>query len=378
MTRALLALADGTVVEGEAFGATGRATGEVVFNTGMTGYQEVLTDPSYAGQIVALTYPLIGNYGVNIDDVESRQVQVSGFVVHRLADVYSNWRANESLDAFLKRAGVIGISGVDTRALTRRLRHEGVMMGAVSTEESREDLVARVQAHANDYASVDWVRRVTTPQKYTWGPEEADARYRVSVFDCGVKYNILRELAARGVRTTVFPATATADELLENDPDGIFLSPGPGDPDLLGYAVDTVRSVVASGRPVMGICLGNQLLGKAFGGSTFKLPFGHRGANHPVKDLPTGRVVITSQNHGYAIDPATIADADVEVTQINLNDGTVEGLRHKSLPVFSIQYHPEASPGPTDSRFYFEQFLRNIEAQRPSGSQRPAAGRRLK
>ena len=364
MTKAILALADGTVYEGDAFGATGQTSGEVVFNTGMTGYQEVLTDPSYAGQIVTLTYPLIGNYGVNIDDIESRQIQVAGFVVHKLADVYSNWRANESLSDFLQRAGILGISGIDTRALTRRLRHEGVMMGALSTEESTSELQARIQAHQSDYETVDWVKRVTTPERYVWGPDQADAKYRVSVLDCGVKYNILRELGKLGVRTTVFPATSTADELLQDDPDGLFLSPGPGDPDLLGYAVNTVRGVVESGKPVMGICLGNQLLGKAFGGETFKLPFGHRGANHPVKDLLSGRVVITSQNHGYAIDPNSLKDPNIEVTQINLNDGTVEGLRHKELPVFSIQYHPEASPGPTDSRFFFEQFLKNIDAHR--------------
>jgi carbamoyl-phosphate synthase small subunit len=365
---AYLALADGAVFPGTAFGAAGQTTGEVVFNTGMTGYQEVLTDPSYAGQIVALTYPLIGNYGVNADDIESRRVQVSGFVVRELADVYSNWRANESLDSFLKRHGIVGISGVDTRELTRRLRHEGVMMGAIATGDAAatdpNDLIARLREHANAYDSVDWVRRVTTPAPYAWGPDEADARYRISVLDCGVKYNILRELAKLGARTTVFPATATAGELLADDPDGVFLSPGPGDPRLLGYAVETVRAVVETGKPVMGICLGNQLLGGAFGGKTFKLPFGHRGANHPVKDLPSGRVVITSQNHGYALDPDSLTDAAVEVTQINLNDGTVEGLRHKELPVFSIQYHPEASPGPTDSRFFFEQFLRNIDQLR--------------
>jgi carbamoyl-phosphate synthase small subunit len=368
VAKAILALADGFVYEGDAFGAMGRTSGEVVFNTGMTGYQEVLTDPSYAGQIVTLTYPLIGNYGVNSDDIESRQIQVAGFVVHELADVYSNWRANESLGDFLKRAGILGISGIDTRALTRRLRHEGVMMGVLSTEETADELQRRVQAQTGVYESVDWVRRVTTPERYVWGPDEAEAKYRISVLDCGVKYNILRELGKLGARTTVYPATATSADLLEDDPDGVFLSPGPGDPDLLGYAVDTVRGVVESGKPVMGICLGNQLLGKAFGGSTFKLPFGHRGANHPVKDLLSGRVVITSQNHGYAIDPNSLTNSDVEVTQINLNDGTVEGLRHKELPVFSIQYHPEASPGPMDSRLFFEQFLKNIDAQRQRGS----------
>jgi carbamoyl-phosphate synthase small subunit len=364
MKSAILALADGSVFEGTAFGATGQTTGEVVFNTGMTGYQEILTDPSYAGQIVMLTYPLIGNYGINREDIESRLVQVAGFVVRELADVYSNWRATDSLDAFLKANGVVGLTGVDTRALTRRLRHEGVMMGALSTEATADELLAHLSNQTTAYDTVDWVRRVTTPEPYTWGPDERDAKYCVSVLDCGVKYNILRELAKLGVRTTVFPATVSADDLLADNPDGVFLSPGPGDPRLLGYAVDTVRNVVASEKPVMGICLGNQLLGCAFGGRTFKLPFGHRGANHPVKDLPSGRVVITSQNHGYAIDAASITDPAVEVTQINLNDGTVEGLRHRELPVFSIQYHPEASPGPTDSQFFFDRFLQMIEKRK--------------
>ena len=363
--KAILALSDGSWFEGTAFGALGATTGEVVFNTGMTGYQEVLTDPSYAGQIVTLTYPLIGNYGVNTEDVESQRVQVSGFVVRELADVYSNWRANKSLESFLEANNVLGLTGIDTRAVTRRLRNEGVMMGALSTEATGPELVAELQARQGArYDEIDWVRRVTTPTAYTWGPDHADAKYRISVLDCGVKYNILRELAKLGARTTVFPATASADEMLADDPDGIFLSPGPGDPRLLGYAVETVRGLVASEKPVMGICLGNQLLGCAFGGATFKLPFGHRGANHPVKDLLTGRVVITSQNHGYAIDPGTLTDSVVQVTQLNLNDGTVEGLRHKELPVFSIQYHPEASPGPTDSRFFFTDFLKSIDARR--------------
>ncbi|MBC8139175.1 MAG: glutamine-hydrolyzing carbamoyl-phosphate synthase small subunit [Fibrella sp.] len=364
--KAILALADGATFSGTAFGATGETSGEVVFNTGMTGYQEVLTDPSYAGQIVALTYPLIGNYGITNGDEESRRVQVAGFVVRELADVYSNWRAGESLEQFLHSAGVIGITGVDTRALTRRLRHEGVMTGVLAAGDSLDakSLVEQARAKQNEYISVDWVKRVTTPEPYFWGPNEADAKYRVSVLDCGVKYNILRELANVGVRTTVFPATTTADELLASNPDGVFLSPGPGDPEHLGYAVETVQKVLASEKPVMGICLGNQLLGKALGGKTFKLPFGHRGANHPVKDLPTGRVVITSQNHGYALDGDSLSHTDVDITQINLNDGTVEGLSHKTLPVFSIQYHPEASPGPTDSKFYFGRFIQNMDKMR--------------
>lgn len=366
MAKAILVLSDGTVFEGEAFGARATSVGEVVFNTGMTGYQEALTDPSYAGQLLTMTYPLVGNYGINTDDIESRRVQVAGFVVHRLADTYSNWRADNSLDGFLREAGVVGISGIDTRALTRRIRHEGVMMGALSSDLSSAELSAMLSDPERQYGGIDWVRRVTTPEPYAWGPAESEARFRVSLLDCGVKFNILRELARHGIRTTVHPATTTADRLLEDDPDGFFLSPGPGDPALLGYAVDTVRALVDSGKPVMGICLGNQLLGCALGGSTYKLPFGHRGANHPVKDLPTGRVVITSQNHGYALDPETLPADRVEVTQINLNDGTVEGLQLRDRPVFSIQYHPEASPGPMDSRFYFERFTGLLEAERRS------------
>jgi carbamoyl-phosphate synthase small subunit len=361
MAEAILVLSDGSVFRGESFGAHGTTLGEVVFNTGMTGYQEALTDPSYAGQLLTMTYPLVGNYGINADDFESKRVQVAGFVVHELASTYSNWRATGSLSDYLESAGVVGIHGIDTRALTRRIRHEGVMMGALSTEHSAEELRARLDDPQQQYGSVDWVSRVTTDQPYTWGPDEEDARFRVSLLDCGVKFNILRELARHGIRTTVYPAHTPADTLLADNPDGFFLSPGPGDPALLGYAVDTVRTLVHSTKPVMGICLGNQLLGCALGGSTFKLPFGHRGANHPVKDLPTGRVVITSQNHGYALDPGTLPADDVEVTQINLNDGTVEGLRHRHLPVFSIQYHPEASPGPMDSRFYFERFVTLLE-----------------
>lgn len=364
--KAILALADGTVYEGKAFGATGQTTGEVVFNTGMTGYQEALTDPSYAGQILCLTYPLVGNYGINPQDMESRRVQVAGFVVRELADVYSNWRADQSLDSFLQTAGVVGIWGIDTRSLTRRLRHEGVMMGAITTGEmSANDLIASLNDKSHSYDKIDWVKRVTTATPYTWGPSEADAKYRVSVLDCGVKYNILREMANLGIRTTVFPATASADEMLADEPDGVFLSPGPGDPALLGYAIETVKTLIATEKPVMGICLGNQLLGCAVGGTTFKLPFGHRGANHPVKDLPTGRVVITSQNHGYALDANSLPEDAVTVTQINLNDGTVEGLQHKDLPVFSIQYHPEASPGPRDSTFYFQRFVTLMEGIRP-------------
>ncbi len=364
MAKAILALSDGAIFEGKAFGSPGTRLGEVVFNTGMTGYQEVLTDPSYAGQLVALTYPLIGNYGINPDDIESKNIQVAGFVVRELADIHSNWRSQMSLSDYLTEAKITGITGIDTRTLTRRIRHEGVMMGALSTELSGPELISQLQNSTEKYDSIDWVKKVTTSEVYTWGPDEKDARFRVSVLDCGIKFNILRELAALGIRTIVFPATASATELLQDNPDGLFLSPGPGDPALLGYAVQTVQELIASERPLMGICLGNQLVGCALGGTTFKLPFGHRGANHPVKDLPTGKVVITSQNHGYALDRDSLPTDKVTVTQINLNDGTVEGLQHTKLPLFTIQYHPEASPGPRDSQFYFQRFVDLMENRR--------------
>jgi carbamoyl-phosphate synthase small subunit len=363
MTQANLVLADGTIYTGTAFGASGTTVGEVVFNTGMTGYQEILTDPSYAGQLVALTYPIIGNYGVTPDDFESRRVQVAGFIVKELADAPSNWRSEETLDSFLRKHGVVGIAGLDTRALTQNLRSHGVMMSALSTEKTPDELRVLL-AEAGAYAEQDYVRQVTTEDIYVWPSSTHETKYRIALLDCGVKFNILRSLASLGVETTVFPAHTPADTILATGPDGIFLSPGPGDPALLGDIVQNVR-VLSHAKPTMGICLGNQLLGCAFGGRTFKLPFGHRGANHPVKDLETGRVVITSQNHGYALAADGFDDPDVEVWQINLNDGTVEGLRHKTLPIFSIQYHPEASPGPADSRGYFARFLQMIDECRP-------------
>jgi carbamoyl-phosphate synthase small subunit len=362
MTQAHLVLADGTTYRGTAFGASGTSVGEVVFNTGMTGYQEILTDPSYAGQLVALTYPLIGNYGVTPEDFESRRVQVAGFIVKELSDAPSNWRSQGTLDSFLKTHGVVGIAGLDTRTLTQKLRSVGVMMGAVSSEKSPEELSEMI-AQAGDYDDVEYVRQVTTEAPYVWPSATDETKYRIALLDCGVKFNILRSLASLGAETTVYPAHTPAETILASDPDGIFLSPGPGDPALLGEIVQTVR-VLSHAKPTMGICLGNQMLGCAFGGHTFKLPFGHRGSNHPVKDLETGCVVITSQNHGYALAGEGFDDPDVEVWQINLNDGTVEGLRHKTLPIFSIQYHPEASPGPADSRGYFARFLRMIDEHR--------------
>lgn len=393
--RANLVLEDGTVFEGESLGATGRTYGEVVFNTGMTGYQEILTDPSYAGQIVTLTYPLIGNYGINPDDFESRRVQVEGFVVREAEDTPSNWRAVQSLHNFLKDRNIVGIKTVDTRAITRSLRVHGVMMGTISTDETPDEALARLKSSPS-YTGIDFARKVTAEEPYRWrvggtrpepleGEEEKEGRreggekvesprhptpdtrhpapeYRVALLDCGVKYNILRSLAELGCETTVFPCTATAADILRHNPDGIMLSPGPGDPALLGYVVDTVQELVGK-KPIMGVCLGNQIIGGAFGAKTYKLKFGHRGSNHPVKDLTTGRVYITSQNHGYAIDPDGLKDG-MEVAHINLNDGTVEGLKHRELPIFTIQYHPEASPGPTDSRYFFTQFVRNMEDAR--------------
>jgi len=355
--KAILALEDGTIFEGQSLGAAGRAYGEVVFNTGMTGYQEILTDPSYAGQMVTLTYPMIGNYGINEEDFESRRVQVEGFIVREAAQEPSNWRCGKTLDAYLKEKNIVAISGVDTRELTRALRVRGVMMGAISTDETREEALARIQSSPS-YAGIDFVRKVTTEEPYTW-PFEGTPKHHICLLDCGVKYNIMRSLAAVGCQTTVFPCTTPAEAILERNPDGIMLSPGPGDPSLLGYAVETVKKL-ALAKPTMGVCLGNQLLGCAFGSKTYKLKFGHRGSNHPVKDLTSDKVYITSQNHGYAIDGNELKDG-MEVAHINLNDGTVEGLRHREMPIFSIQYHPEASPGPTDSMYFFRQFIEMIE-----------------
>jgi carbamoyl-phosphate synthase small subunit len=355
--KAILALEDGTLFEGESLGAAGRTYGEVVFNTGMTGYQEILTDPSYAGQVVCLTYPLVGNYGINEEDFESRRVQVEGFIVREAADIPSNWRSGKTLDAFLKEKGIAAIQGVDTRALTRILRVRGVMMGAISTDETPEQVIERIHCSPG-YAGIDFVRRVTTAEPYEW-PFEGEPKRRVALLDCGVKFNIMRSLAKLGCKTTVFPCTASAEQIMEHDPDGIALSPGPGDPANLGYIVETVKKLVGR-KPIMGVCLGNQLLGYAFGSRCFKLKFGHRGSNHPVRDIQTGRVYITSQNHGYSVDPGELKGG-MEVAHVNLNDGTVEGLRHRELPLFSIQYHPEASPGPNDSAYFFERFVKMIE-----------------
>ena len=362
---AYLVLADGTVVEGRPLGAEGRTTGEVVFNTGMTGYQEVLSDPSYAGQIVLFTYPLIGNYGVNDDDFESDRLQPAGVIVREACEKPSNWRSKMTFGALLKERGMVGIQGVDTRMLTKRIRSAGVTMGCVTNEDPAAALKA-LQA-AQGYGEQDFVKSVTTKVPYAWGfagredlGEPSDSfKATVVVLDCGLKFNILRRLVALGVRPIVVPATATADEVMSYKPDGILLSPGPGDPVRLDDVVSTVKSLLGQ-RPMLGICLGNQMLCRAVGGSTYKLKFGHRGSNHPVKDLLDGTVTITSQNHGYAVHPDSLEGTGAEVTQLNVNDGTVEGIRIKDADATSIQYHPEAAPGPWDSRKYFVQFVDRI------------------
>ena len=355
-TDAHLVLADGSVFTGEAFGAKVEAHGEVVFATSMTGYQEMLTDPSFAGQIVVPTYPLIGNYGVNAEDSESSRLQVAGFVVREANDLPSNRRSQGALHDYLLAQGIPGVSGVDTRAITRRLRSQGVMMGILSADDPALAL-ARLRGLPR-YDNVDFVPQVSTDAIFTWDwvtQSEPDGGARIVVIDCGVKYNILRMLKNRGCEVVVCPATATADEILALKPEGVLISPGPGDPSFTTYSVETAKGLLGR-APLLGICLGHQIIARAFGAETFKMKFGHRGANHPVKDLSTGRVYITAQNHGYAVDPDRLG-SDVEVTHVNINDGTVEGLRHRNYPVMTIQYHSEASPGPLDNEYIFDAFL---------------------
>ncbi|MBF8268102.1 MAG: carA [Dehalococcoidia bacterium] len=353
--QAFLVLEDGTWYEGETFGAEAPTCGEVVFNTSMTGYQEMLTDPSYAGQIVMPTYPIVGNYGINGEDMESRGVQVAGFAVREHCLRPSHTLSTMTLHEYLASQGVAGISGLDTRAITRRLRTAGVMMGMIAVGMSPQEALERLRDTPR-YDNVDFVARVSTEKRYDWDsltPQGEGPLILVS--DYGLKYNILRILRSRGCRVTAMPSHASYQDILALKPDGIVLSPGPGDPALLDYAVETARSLM--GRvPMMGICLGHQVLAQAFGGRTFKLKFGHRGANHPVRELQTGRVHITAQNHGYAVDAESLP-TEVEISHVNLNDGTVEGLRHRELPIMSIQYHSEASPGPLDNVYLFDRFL---------------------
>jgi carbamoyl-phosphate synthase small subunit len=370
---ATLALENGQWFDGTSVGAAGLTTGEVVFNTSLTGYQEVLTDPSYAGQIVTMTATQIGNYGVTDEDVESARIQVAGFVIRDASPVASNWRADGSLRDYLVKHGIVAIADIDTRALTRVLRTAGVMRGVIATgHHDPAELVDRARAIPL-MEGLDLVRGVTCDRAFDWRePEGEDVgflvspgrlarrRLRVAAYDYGMKWNILRRFTAHGCDVRVHPATAPASDLLATRPDGIFLSNGPGDPAALPYAVASAGEIVASGVPTFGICLGHQILGRAMGGRTFKLKFGHRGTNHPVKHLTTGRVEITSQNHGFAVDPASLPD-EVEVTHTNLYDQTVEGLRHRSQPVFCVQYHPEAAPGPHDADYLFGLFLEEME-----------------
>ncbi len=382
--KAILALEDGSIFHGEGFGARASACGEVCFNTSMTGYQEILTDPSYKGQIVCMTYPLIGNYGVNAQDVESWRPHVSGFVIRELSPVVSNWRADHSLGKYLENNGIPGIQGIDTRALTKKLRVRGALKGFISTEGIAEGEALERAKSWQGLVGVDYVKEVTHKEPFLWdekdeqsasfkltsGPEKTDARHvrgampaadiPIVAYDFGMKYNIMRRLRQHGFKVQVVPATATAEEALAYKPAGIFLSNGPGDPAALGYAVKAVGDLVKSGVPIFGICLGHQILGQALGGKTFKLKFGHRGANQPVKDLASGRVEITSQNHGFAVDPESLP-SEVTVDRVNLNDRTVEGMRHRSKPIFCVQYHPEASPGPHDSTPLFGEFRELIK-----------------
>lgn len=369
---AKLILENGTIFTGEAFGATGEATGEVVFNTSMTGYQEILTDPSYAGQIVTMTYPLIGNYGVNSEDMESVKPQVAGFIVKEYSKFPSNFRSTENLGGWLEKNRIIGIENIDTRMLTKMIRSIGAMRGIISTQDlDDKSLLAKVKK-SPQMTGLDLATRVTTNEMYKWSDVDktpfalapmilaSGKKWNVIVYDYGVKQNILRRLTSYGCTLTVLPASYPAEKMLEMNPDGIFLSNGPGDPAAVKYAILNLKKLIGK-KPIFGICLGHQLLALALGGKTFKLKFGHRGANHPVKNLLTGTIEITSQNHGFAVDVDSLDSQCIEITHTNLNDNTNEGLRHRALPIFSVQYHPEASPGPHDSDYLFARFIEMME-----------------
>ena len=369
--KATLALENGIWYEGDAAGARGETSGEVVFNTSMTGYQEILTDPSYSGQIVTMTSAEIGNYGITAEDGESRGIQVAGFIIRDESPIASNWRSGETLRDYLTRNNVVAISDIDTRALTRVLRSSGVMRGVIATGDvDPRELVDKARA-VPAMEGADLVLGVTCDTPFDWTPEPSDEfapvietrggrPLKIAAYDFGMKWNILRRFTAYGADVRVFPATAPASDLLAYAPDGVFLSNGPGDPAVLNYAISNARELIKAEVPVFGICLGHQILSLAMGGSTYKLKFGHRGANHPVKELETGKVEITSQNHGFAVDPKSLP-SDVKVTHLNLYDGTVEGLRHETKPVFCVQYHPEAAPGPHDADYLFRQFVEEME-----------------
>ena len=386
--RAILALEDGRYFEGESFGATGTATGEACFNTSMTGYQEVLTDPSYRGQIVAMTVPQIGNYGINHHDDESSQPHVRGFVIEELSPIVSNWRSEMDLDTYLKQWKIPGIQGIDTRALTKHLRTRGAMRSVITTEVGTVKEAVDLALASTPMEGSDFVKEVSAASPYRWDPDSLDSRewdipspsqnrqggpegafhplietkYRIVAYDFGVKRNILRRLRQQSFEVDVVPSTTSAKDVLAKNPDGVFLSNGPGDPAALTYIHQEVRELIGK-KPIFAICLGHQILGHAFGGKTFKMKFGHRGGNQPVKDLRSGKVAITAQNHGFAIDPSSLP-GNVDVTHINLNDGTVEGIAHRDHPVFCVQYHPEAAPGPNDAKYFFSEFAKLIDATR--------------
>lgn len=363
--KAILALADGRVFHGRSLGATGEVTGEVVFNTSMTGYQEILTDPSYAGEIVTMTYTQIGNYGTNAEDVESARPHLRGFVVREACPFPSNWRSQMTLDAYLKENGIVAIEGIDTRALVRHIRDKGAQTGIISTQDLDPDSLVAKARKAPSIVGQDLVKTVTCDKPYTWDeglwrldsgyPEGSRTDFHVVAFDFGIKRNILRNFVDRGCKVTVVPATTSAKEALALNPDGIFLSNGPGDPEPVTYAQETIRQLLGQ-VPLFGICLGHQLICLALGGRTYKLKFGHRGGNQPVRRGAGPNVEITSQNHGFAVDADSLTD-DAIISHINLNDNTVEGLEHKKLPLFSVQYHPEASPGPHDANYLFDKFI---------------------
>ncbi|MFH1413372.1 MAG: glutamine-hydrolyzing carbamoyl-phosphate synthase small subunit [Candidatus Omnitrophota bacterium] len=355
---AILALENGRIFKGKSFGARGEACGEVVFNTSMAGYQEIITDPSYKGQIVTMTYPLIGNYGVNQDDLESRKPFLEGFLVREYSKIASNWRKDNSLGDYLKVNNILGIEGIDTRLLTLNIREQGAMKAVISTEDFDEERLVKKAKDSPGLLGRDLVKDVTIKRRYIWPGDKP--KYRVVVIDCGVKYNILRELSSNNCQAIVVPAHTDASGILKIRPDGVLLSNGPGDPEAVKYVVKATKELLGK-LPIFGICLGHQMLGLALGGSTYKLKFGHHGGNHPVKDLKTGKVHITVQNHGFCVDINSLNKKDITITHLNLNDHTLEGIKHKKLPAFSVQFHPEASPGPNDAKYIFREFRELIE-----------------